>query len=97
MTERTPQDEAQALQDQMGDDEQEFAIAETERYVEDPPDDMVIGEPEEGPLEISEYERETARRGDPAPDDRPQDDRPAEADAMHELPRRERRMDDYDL
>ncbi|MFI6518280.1 hypothetical protein ACIBF1_22175 [Spirillospora sp. NPDC050679] len=97
MTERTPRDEGRALQDDMGDDEQEFEIAETERYVEDPPDDLVIEEPDEGPLEISEYEREEARPGDRTPSEQAEDYVSAESDAVHELPRRERRMDDYDL
>ncbi|MFD0686486.1 hypothetical protein [Actinomadura fibrosa] len=70
--------------DEMGDDEQSYEIALTERYVQDPPDDHVIEEPENLPpdgLGITRYEQETARPGDD--DDQLGSDAPAEADAVN--------------
>lgn len=65
----------------MGDDEQGMDVALTEQYVQDPPPDHVIEEPREGPIGITEYEKQTEGAGD---DDRwPRPNPPAESDAMH--------------
>ncbi|URN00003.1 hypothetical protein LUW76_39960 [Actinomadura madurae] len=69
--------------DDMGDDEQEEEIALTEQYVEDPPEDHVIEEPEESRdgVGIGDYERQSARRGE---DERwPDPNVPAERDAVN--------------
>ncbi|MDL4771502.1 MULTISPECIES: hypothetical protein [Thermomonosporaceae] len=65
--------------DDMGDDDQAEEVALTEEYVEDPPDDLVIDDPDAGEIGISEYERRRSRKGSgpwPEPND------PAEADAV---------------
>ncbi len=50
--------------DDMGDNDQDSEIALTEEYVNDPPRDLVIGEPEQSPdgLGITEYEEQEAGR-----------------------------------
>ncbi|NKZ05870.1 hypothetical protein [Actinomadura latina] len=68
--------------DDMGDNDQDEEIALTEEYVTDPPEDLVIEEPEQGRdgLSITEYERQAARAGD---DERPRPDTAAESDAVN--------------
>lgn len=68
--------------DDMGDNDQDEQIRLTEEYVTDPPEDLVIEEPEQSRdgLSITEYEKQAARPGDR---DRPHPDTPAESDAMH--------------
>ncbi|MBT2213811.1 MULTISPECIES: hypothetical protein [Actinomadura] len=69
--------------DDMGDDEQAEEIALTEQYVEDPPDDHVIEEPEESEdgVGITDYERRMTREGEDEP--WPDADGPAESDAVN--------------
>ncbi|HEY8480129.1 MAG TPA: hypothetical protein VIL71_09895 [Spirillospora sp.] len=67
--------------DEMGDDDQDVEISLTEEYVTDPPEDLVIEEPENRDgLGITEYERRVARKGE---DERPRSDAPAESDAVN--------------
>ncbi|NVI92326.1 hypothetical protein [Actinomadura sp. BRA 177] len=68
--------------DDMGDNDQDSEIALTEEYVNDPPRDLVIGEPEQSPdgLGITEYEEQEAREGD---EERPSPITPAEDDAIN--------------
>ncbi|QKW34850.1 hypothetical protein HUT06_13110 [Actinomadura sp. NAK00032] len=68
--------------DDMGDNDQDEEIGLTEEYVTDPPDDLVIEEPEQSRdgLGITEYERQTVREGD---DERPRPDTAAESDAVN--------------
>ncbi|MFF4234934.1 hypothetical protein [Actinomadura geliboluensis] len=68
--------------DDMGDNDQDEEIGLTEEYVTDPPDDLVIEEPEQSRdgLGITEYERQAARDGD---DERPHPDTAAESDAVN--------------
>ncbi|MQY03985.1 hypothetical protein [Actinomadura macrotermitis] len=75
-------------EEELGDDEQVWEIEEAEKYVEDPPDNLIIREPKDGPIGIAEYMRAETRTGDPAPDDRP-----AEEDAVTVRERGERRLD----
>ncbi|WP_433477971.1 hypothetical protein ACQPZP_13580 [Spirillospora sp. CA-142024] len=69
--------------DDMGDDEQEEQVALTEQYVQDPPEDHVIEEPEESRdgVGITDYEGRTARRGEEEP--WPDSATPAENDAVN--------------
>ncbi|TDD82592.1 hypothetical protein E1293_16285 [Actinomadura darangshiensis] len=85
MTERKPGEDRdfRADIDDMGDDEQEEEIALTEQYVQDPPEDLVIEETEESAdgVGITDYEKQTARRGE---DERwPEPNDPAEQDAVN--------------
>ncbi|OLT31498.1 hypothetical protein BJF79_37005 [Actinomadura sp. CNU-125] len=69
--------------DDMGDDEQAEEIALTERYIQDPPEDLVIEEPEQNPdgLSSAAYDEQAAREGE---DERwPDRDGPAESDAVN--------------
>jgi hypothetical protein len=72
--------------DDMGDDEQEFEIAEYEQYIEDPPDSgLAIAEDDDDDAEkdvdwAETHPRQVARDGEEA------DDRPAESSAIHEIP-----------
>ncbi|MER7547105.1 hypothetical protein [Actinomadura sp.] len=68
--------------DDMGDNDQDEEIALTEEYVTDPPEELVIEEPEQSRdgLGITEYEEQAARPGD---DERPHPDAPAESDAVN--------------
>ncbi|TDD80838.1 hypothetical protein [Actinomadura rubrisoli] len=85
MTERRPGEgrDFREDMDDMGDDEQAEEIALTEQYVQDPPEDHRIEEPEDGRdgVGITDYERQTARRGDDEP--WPEPDTPAESDAVN--------------
>jgi hypothetical protein len=71
--------------DDMGDDEQEFEIAEYEQYIEDPPDSgLAIAEDDDDDAErdvdwAESHPRLVARDAD-------EDDRPAEQSAIHEIP-----------
>jgi hypothetical protein len=69
--------------DDMGDDEQEYEVAEYEQYIEDPPDDLVITEDGDDDAERSEdwaarHPRDATRPGVP--------DKAAEETAIHETP-----------
>jgi hypothetical protein len=72
--------------DDMGDDEQEFEIAEYEQYIEDPPDSgLAISEDDDddGDRDVDWAEahpREVVR------ENAEPDDRPAESSAIHEIP-----------
>ncbi|MFA1549953.1 hypothetical protein [Actinomadura chokoriensis] len=68
--------------DDMGDNDQDEEIALTEEYVTDPPEDLVIEEPEQSRdgLGITEYEEQAAREGD---EERPRPDTAAESDAVN--------------
>ncbi|GGT50389.1 MULTISPECIES: hypothetical protein [Actinomadura] len=68
--------------DDMGDNTQDEQIALTEEYVNDPPEDLRIEEPEESRdgVGVTEYERQTAREGD---EERPTPITPAEEDAVN--------------
>ncbi|MFA1539367.1 hypothetical protein [Actinomadura monticuli] len=68
--------------DDMGDNDQDEEIALTEEYVTDPPEDLVIEEPEQSRdgLGITEYEEQEARDGD---DERPRPNTAAESDAVN--------------
>lgn len=69
--------------DDMGDDEQEFEVAEYEQYIEDPPDDLVISEDDDSDAE--EAEDWAARH--PRAATRPEvPDEAAEDSAIHETP-----------
>ena len=69
--------------DDMGDDEQEFEVAEYEQYVEDPPDDLVISEDDDSDAEAAE---DWAARH-PRAATRPEvPDEAAEESAIHETP-----------
>ncbi|KAB2341754.1 hypothetical protein [Actinomadura rudentiformis] len=75
MPERDPRDNI----DDMGDDEQVDDIALAEEYVESPP--PTVTEENEGSVGITDYERETSRRGSgpfPPPEEA------AEEAALHE-------------
>ena len=73
--------------DDMGDDEQEFEIAEYDQYIEDPPDSgLAIDEDDdddgEAAVDWSEtHPRQVERDNNPEPDDQP-----AESAAIHEIP-----------
>ena len=66
--------------DDMGDNDQDIEIGLTEEYVNDPPDDLRIEDPQPDPdgLSIDEYEREAERDGE----ERPEPDTAAESDAV---------------
>ncbi|GGV03321.1 hypothetical protein GCM10010182_21590 [Actinomadura cremea] len=69
--------------DDMGDDEQAEEIALTEQYVQDPPEEYVIEEPDQDRdgLTVAEYDEQAARDGE---DERwPDRDGPAESDAVN--------------
>jgi len=68
--------------DDMGDDEQETDIASYERYIEDPPDDMVIAEDNDDDAEQATdwYARHPAAAADSADTG----DKSAEESAVHE-------------
>jgi hypothetical protein len=72
--------------DDMGDDEQEFEIAEYEQYIEDPPDSgLAIAEDDDDDAEqdvdwAESHPRQVAKDGEEP------DDRPAESSAIHEIP-----------
>ncbi|MES9544242.1 hypothetical protein AB0C21_01505 [Spirillospora sp. NPDC049024] len=68
--------------DDMGDNTQDEQIALTEEYVNDPPEDLRIEEPEESRdgLGITEYEREARGEHD---EERPAPMRAAEEDAVN--------------
>jgi hypothetical protein len=63
--------------DDMGDDEQEFEIAEYDQYIEDPPDSG---------LAIAEDDDDDGERSVDWAETHPRDDRPAESSAIHEIP-----------
>ncbi|GAA0220402.1 hypothetical protein GCM10009527_015800 [Actinomadura nitritigenes] len=67
--------------DDMGDNDQDIEIGLTEEYVNDPPDDLRIEDPQPDPdgLSIDEYEREAERDGE----ERPEPDTAAESDAVN--------------
>jgi hypothetical protein len=69
--------------DDMGDDEQEFEVAEYEQYIEDPPDDLLIAEDDDRDAEGTEdwaarHPRDATRPEVP--------DEAAEVTAIHEVP-----------
>ena len=68
----------------MGDDEQETDTAMYERYIEDPPEDLVI-EPDDddGEIGIAEWLPMEERRGDKRREAAEADGRPAEEAAEH--------------
>ena len=72
--------------DDMGDDEQEFEIAEYDQYIEDPPDSgLAIDEDDDDDGErdvdwAETHPREVVRENADA------DNRPAESSAIHEIP-----------
>ena len=68
--------------DDMGDDEQEFAVSEYEQYIEDPPDDLVISEDDDSDAEQSEDW--AARHPSAATKPEVPDDQSAEDAAIHE-------------
>jgi hypothetical protein len=67
--------------DDMGDNDQDIEIGLTEEYVNDPPDDLRMEDPQPDPdgLSIDEYEREAQRPGD----GRREPDTAAESDAVN--------------
>ncbi|MEV4255139.1 hypothetical protein AB0J52_18455 [Spirillospora sp. NPDC049652] len=72
---------------EMGDDEQEYTTRSTERYIEDPPADLVIEgdpEPDDGRLGIVRENAEEYRRGDRRREETEWDDRPAEVTAVRD-------------
>ena len=72
--------------DDMGDDEQEFEIAECEQYIEDPPDSgLEIDEDDDDDGERAVDWSETHPREVVRENAEP-DDRPAESSAIHEIP-----------
>jgi hypothetical protein len=72
--------------DDMGDDEQEFEIAEYEQYIEDPPDSgLAIDEDDDDDGDKSVDWAETHPREVVRENAEP-DDRPAESSAIHEIP-----------
>ncbi|WP_157430812.1 hypothetical protein [Actinomadura macra] len=86
MTERKPGEDRDFRDDMddMGDDEQAEEIALTEQYVQDPPEEHVIEEPEDsrdGGVGITEYERQTTDEDQREP--WPDPDPPAESDAVN--------------
>ena len=75
--------------DDMGDDEQEFEVAEYEQYIENPPEDLVISEDDDDDAEEAQdwadrHPRRVVRDDDTDNDD----DAPAEQAAIHEIPDR---------
>ena len=75
--------------DDMGDDEQEFELAEYKQYIEDPPEELVIREDDDDDGEAAQdwsdtHPRQVVRDDDDDPDA----DEPAEQAAMHEIPDR---------
>ena len=75
--------------DDMGDDEQEFELAEYKQYIEDPPDTLVIREDNDDDGEAAQDWSDTHPRRVIADDDDESDsDEPAEQAAMHEIPDR---------
>lgn len=84
---RRNEEEQQRYEAEMGDDEQEYTTRSTERYIEDPPDDLVIEDdtgPDDGRLGIVRETREEYRRGDRRREDAAWDDRPAEVTAIRD-------------
>jgi hypothetical protein len=72
--------------DDMGDDEQEFEIAEYEQYIEDPPDSgLAISEDDDDDGDRDVDWAETHPREVVRENTEP-DDRPAESSAIHEIP-----------
>jgi hypothetical protein len=72
--------------DDMGDDEQEFAIAEYDEYTEDPPDrGLAIDEDDDDDGEAAVDWAETHPR-EVVKENAEPDDRPAESAAIHEIP-----------
>ncbi|MBW8481593.1 hypothetical protein [Actinomadura parmotrematis] len=86
--EERPVDDEGRYEDDLGDDEQESEIEATERYIEDPPDDLVIEESADGPIGIREYMRGETREGE---DEDARDDLPAEEAALEVEDRQTRR------
>ncbi|WP_199486704.1 hypothetical protein [Actinomadura logoneensis] len=79
------EEEQLRYESEMGDDEQEYTTRSTERYIEDPPADLVIEEDsEEGRLGIVRENAEEYRRGDRRREDAAWDDRPAEVTAVRD-------------
>jgi hypothetical protein len=75
--------------DDMGDDEQEFELAEYKQYIEDPPDNLVITEDDDADAEQAQDWADTHPRQVVADDDdESDDDEPAEQAAIHEIPDR---------
>jgi hypothetical protein len=72
--------------DDMGDDEQEFEVAEYDQYIEDPPDSgLAIDEDDDADGERDVDWAETHPR-QVLKDNAEPDDRPAESSAVHEIP-----------
>ncbi len=72
--------------DDMGDDEQEFELAEYKQYIEDPPDSgLAIDEDDDDDGEKAVDWAETHPREVVRENAEP-DDRPAESSAIHEIP-----------
>jgi hypothetical protein len=71
------------LEQDMGDDDQEDEVREYERYIEDPPRNLIIRDSDDGrgPGISAELPWEWTRRGQRA-EDRDEDQRPAEEAAM---------------
>ncbi len=70
----------------MGDDEQEFEIAEYEQYIEDPPDGgLAIAEDDDDDGDRAVDWAETHPR-EVVRENADSDDRPAESSAIHEIP-----------
>ncbi|GLZ81179.1 hypothetical protein Afil01_59860 [Actinorhabdospora filicis] len=70
--------------DDMGDDEQETDTSEWERFIEDPPEDMVIrAEPDGGEIGITEWMPMETRPGDARREAEEADPRSAEEAAEH--------------
>lgn len=74
--------DAGRLDSDMGDDDQEDEIREYERYIEDPPANLIIRESDSGYAGISRELREEWTRSDRAAEDREEDNRPAEVAAI---------------
>jgi hypothetical protein len=75
--------------DDMGDDEQEFELAEYKQYIEDPPEDLVIREDNDDDGEAAQDWSDTHPRQVVKDDDDDSDaDEPAEQAAIHEIPDR---------
>ncbi|MFC5181917.1 hypothetical protein [Actinomadura harenae] len=86
MVRRHDNEEEQARYEaEMGDDEQDYTTRSTERYIEDPPADLVIEDdpdPGDGRLGILRETREEYRRGDRRREEDAWEDRPAEVTAV---------------
>ncbi|MCP2336834.1 hypothetical protein [Actinomadura rupiterrae] len=71
----------------MGDDEQEYTTRATERYIEDPPAELVFQDdpdPTEGRIGIFRESGMQYRRGDRRREEDEWDDRPAEVTAVRD-------------